>query len=863
MKRKIWAIITGQIRSELYFKVMLIKLCDLRAKGIVEEIVYSTWDDEINKYVGLREQLKLLHIIVVEAPMPDAKLERNFNPLSYEYQRSTLFNSCSVIPSDCFVIKFRTDLNQGVRPFFDFLAEGIKSIEERTEIKRFGAFPIMYEKKMVLEVYDTRHLMFCNDRFFGGWRNDLKKICNPISNFKTRKYHVFNENALLNGYAYHFFPLLCDSWNIISIEFYNVLQKYCADKQEKELVLPRLILRLYAMICVYMYTHITLVGWGVKTYNGPYSLRNFIKGDYLSDILIEKIVTGDLVQSRISALFKDEMRKIAINSPCVHGYTYEEYEELKRFTIEELKKPELIGEYPFATKCFMGDLDKSQAANILLRKYDDTKTINRIADCIDDCYNSFYQNIFSKFTKNSIGEELYLDMLIASVFDSNRCAIAEYVEMVVKQSCVANADIINNALRYVTTNVFQGNVDEYTIITTYYLLKIYREYDKFEINFDGFEVRLNSLIDRLFHRLLPENRMIIRDEVTFLNVLNDRLNSVHGFIEANELEIIKVLVRMAPLKMPLSSNVIDSLKKQHQNNVLLKLEKSYPAVFQEGDLVIPHKLETLIGKDDLCGVLSYTEMVKGGGASSEAILQYLLENQMKAFDANGILDTKLDLKKVIEKLSRNYSKASFLLRLNLFFITGKLSVSKDDVSDKRWFVMFIEVLYSKRLVQQNKHILTEMCNGDIERKMLYYIFLRLEKDSRLDFFSMKNGNEIWIYYVPYLQSEQRKHFQVPTQLDGKTWPGADRKNDSSFAAFVMLLGKSVYISIEFSAKDTARSRKLAEAVGFENKRNDDSLIRLTTKSFQFRDNKDLSQAIDKALDEMCSVGDRLMKSLKC
>lgn len=102
--------------------------------------------------------------------------------------------------------------------------------------------------------------------------------------------------------------------------------------------------------------------------------------------------------------------------------------------------------------------------------------------------------------------------------------------------------------------------------------------------------------------------------------------------------------------------------------------------------------------------------------------------------------------------------------------------------------------------------------------MFLEAFLRLERDEKLEFFSMKNEHELWLHYAPYVQHGKSKAFQVPVWGNGKTWLGADRENKSTFASYMRLMGSDVFISIEMSAKDTVKARNLAKTVGYEEKK---------------------------------------------
>ena len=50
MKKDLWAVVCGNIRDELDFKLTISKLIQLRAENKIQHILLSTWRGEIDKY---------------------------------------------------------------------------------------------------------------------------------------------------------------------------------------------------------------------------------------------------------------------------------------------------------------------------------------------------------------------------------------------------------------------------------------------------------------------------------------------------------------------------------------------------------------------------------------------------------------------------------------------------------------------------------------------------------------------------------------------------------------------------------------------------------------------------------------------
>lgn len=91
------------------------------------------------------------------------------------------------------------------------------------------------------------------------------------------------------------------------------------------------------------------------------------------------------------------------------------------------------------------------------------------------------------------------------------------------------------------------------------------------------------------------------------------------------------------------------------------------------------------------------------------------------------------------------------------------------------FITLLEALYRNHNLEKNSTKILEMCFDDNWRHMFFQALMRLERDERLDFFSMKNGAELWLYYLPWLKNEKSKNYEVQIIRNGLTWPGQKRR----------------------------------------------------------------------------------------
>lgn len=419
MERKNWALVTGAVRSELYLRIIMIKLCDMRAKGKLEGIVLSTWEGEIDGFSGLKEDLKKCGIIVIETPYIDEKIERRFNQLAYTRQNITIEKGLAVIPNHCFVLRLRTDYLNGINEFLRY----IYCDEFRTDVGHYGGFKPIYNHRIVLTNYNARHILFANDRFFYGSKHDLKKINTPIIHNRYSKFKRMVENELLCSYAFECVPILRSIWDIVSINFFEKLSEWCLTVTDKDLKLPKIIYRVFAAVCVYAYTHISFSTdlWYRAKNDLPdkIPLVSLFQQKLHSGYEIEKVVMGKLEPTQAAEDFKEELKKIALDLPDANVYTYEEYCELREFVYNRLKAPGVIGEYPFYDKRLQTEnvVTGEYVADVLLSDYKNPDFIQEIMQHIEK-FDSVYSLLSEKRKQFDDKSTLGIELMKAAVYDA-------------------------------------------------------------------------------------------------------------------------------------------------------------------------------------------------------------------------------------------------------------------------------------------------------------------------------------------------------------------------------------------------------------------------------------------------------------
>lgn len=260
MKKILWAVICGNIRDELDFKLTLTKLVEMRSQGKISHILLSTWHYEIDKYEKLRDTLKYLNIFVIESNSISDELQNiNSNSVNYWRQSKQLLAALDVIPKDNFILRVRTDrslnyINQmeklGV--FENFAIEAIQ----------YGQFPKLFKYKIFVFGPKTVRLMHMIDFAFLGYSRDLYKMINfDLNDIMFRKSIVANAQWFMYPFIREFQVLR----DYMSFTVFNntikTLKEY-VDKNKDLSDFPEIYFKVYAIYILIMYTHFKILYFG-------------------------------------------------------------------------------------------------------------------------------------------------------------------------------------------------------------------------------------------------------------------------------------------------------------------------------------------------------------------------------------------------------------------------------------------------------------------------------------------------------------------------------------------------------------------------------------------------------------------------
>ncbi|GAA5010904.1 hypothetical protein GCM10023206_18890 [Acinetobacter puyangensis] len=268
-EKSLWAVICGNIRDELDFKLTLTRLIELRSIGKIQHIVVSTWKGEIEKYPELRKQLESLQIYVLECyPLSDTVEKTPTGSVNYWRQARQLLLALDFIPKHDFVLRVRTDrslnyINQ---------MEKLGVFENyKIKVKELGLFPKIFEYKVTVFAPKMVRLLHMIDFAILGQNKDLYKFINfDIHELYFQKEMVAN----VQWYAQPFlkvFPILRDYMRFTQfVHTVKVLKDY-VEKYKEDSVFPEVYYKVYAIYLLILYTHFNIV------YTGNLNKKNIDK----------------------------------------------------------------------------------------------------------------------------------------------------------------------------------------------------------------------------------------------------------------------------------------------------------------------------------------------------------------------------------------------------------------------------------------------------------------------------------------------------------------------------------------------------------------------------------------------------------
>lgn len=205
-----WVVITGLIREPETVNHLFDFLSNLKKRNIIEQVVFSTWHNELNRYPVIEKQVVDNEFLVIEAAPPALICMGSFL-----HQAEALRNGLQLCPGDAFIFKMRTDKCE---PALGFMKDEILNfLQARNYI-----FPLSHQD-FVLNYKIGVHaasafsstqgpvLFWWIDFFYFGYKQDLVKLVNY--NILSRDYNGLIPEQTL--FANLFTPV----WTVLDMYF--------------------------------------------------------------------------------------------------------------------------------------------------------------------------------------------------------------------------------------------------------------------------------------------------------------------------------------------------------------------------------------------------------------------------------------------------------------------------------------------------------------------------------------------------------------------------------------------------------------------------------------------------------------------
>ncbi len=172
-----WVLVTGVIRDEQFLLKRLSFLYSLKVKGYIDQVVFSTWVGEIDKFESISKVMKDYDFILVTSQEPDLVCTGH-----YLHQIVSLKNGLDACPDHSFILRTRTDK---CGPESGFIDPQIESFFQRKNyIRPLADGAGLFTYRVGVQGGHTTSsagfpsIFFWNDRLYFGYKHDLLKFIN-------------------------------------------------------------------------------------------------------------------------------------------------------------------------------------------------------------------------------------------------------------------------------------------------------------------------------------------------------------------------------------------------------------------------------------------------------------------------------------------------------------------------------------------------------------------------------------------------------------------------------------------------------------------------------------------------------------
>src|SRR3989338_10094302 len=216
-KKGIDVIFTGLVRTPEKFKKSITDLVQIRKDGLINQIIFSTWDYELDKYPQIFEFLRKNNVTVLANKEPEDRGLGNI-----WCQMKSLDIALTKVEDDRFVLKNRTDIY--INP--EFLRKIFKEKEKILRITCALSKGNIFKYKVWVHYYELKTPFHMGEEAFFGHKHDIKLLVNYDASY-DKKYKIGNAVSHIRRFIHPFlnqYPIL-----------YEYLKTYSKDSLLKTL----------------------------------------------------------------------------------------------------------------------------------------------------------------------------------------------------------------------------------------------------------------------------------------------------------------------------------------------------------------------------------------------------------------------------------------------------------------------------------------------------------------------------------------------------------------------------------------------------------------------------------------------------
>lgn len=357
-EKKVDILFTGLIRAPELLMKSILEMAELRKEKIVENIIFSTWKGEVQKYPEIYEFFKKNKVKILENEEPE---ERGI--ASIFCQMKALDMGLSYIKSNKFVFKIRADMYVS-KDFFKKLF-----LNKKTLLKIEKNLPKgnIFKYKVWVHFYELKLPFLIGDSAFFGYNEDLKKLVNYEKSYDTKhKLTIVSHMEHIRRFIHPFindYPI-----------FRETVNKHVKTGYARTIIL-RLFLKIFSMNFLKL-KRIKLIS-KLNQMNNFRIIKNKLKDDnflkslaaYYSILYSHFYIDGRSVENQIILKGFIDLPKMEIDS--------ENFDN--NFSKEFISKQGLDMSYVY---------DMKFLENLFNKKLEKTELSGRLIKAVDKFYNS-------------------------------------------------------------------------------------------------------------------------------------------------------------------------------------------------------------------------------------------------------------------------------------------------------------------------------------------------------------------------------------------------------------------------------------------------------------------------------------------